>query len=151
MAQQIDNHTLTADESKKITNGLKKQYPVTQDPHASVFLTTEGEWIQLNDVDEHWTVLPAITDKYVSIDKARNLSPKAYLSQGIIRAGFAGNDVFVNGEIPLNSKQIEALELTMIKKGLTSDRLTVEFSDEIYGSNLKRKLSNSFGEEDTNA
>ena len=90
--------------------------------------------------------MPAVTERYVSKDKARNLPIKKYLSQGIIRAGFEPSIVFVNGEIPLNSKQKEALELAMIKKGLTSDNLITEFSDETYDKKLKHTLSRSFGE-----
>lgn len=143
-----DNQTLTPDDNQKIEKGLKKHFGTVKEPQdiGKNFLTSDGEWVQLVDGQEHWSVLPAITDKAVSTDKARNLPFEAYLSQGIVRGGFEKGVVFVNSSIPLNSKQINALELTMIKKGLTTDNLVTEFPDDSMEKQLIHKLKKSFGE-----
>lgn len=144
--KKTDNKTLTPDESNEIVNGLKKHFPITKDPQDKVFLTPDGEWIQLNEGDEHFIILGSITDKYISTDKARNLPSAQYFSHGLIRAGFTKDVTLINGTIPLNSKQQYALELAMIKKGHTTDNLVIEFPDDSIEKQLKHKLSKSLGE-----
>ena len=144
-----DNKTLTPDNNKQIVKGLKKHFGVTKEPADSskVFLTPDGEWIQLKDGQEHWDVLPAILVKSGLKDKARKLyRSNAYLSQGLIRGGFEQGVVFVNAGVPLNSQQVKALELIMIKKGLTTDNLVTEFPDDSMEKQLIHKLKKGLGE-----
>ena len=144
---KYDNKTLTSNDSQKLEKGLKKHFETVKEPKdiGKNFLTTDGEWIQLNDGDEHWIVLPAILGKFDK-DKQRNLPISQYLTHGIVRGGFEKGVVFINAKIPLNSKQQNALELVMIKKGLTTDNLVTEFPDEFMDKQFKHKLRKGIGE-----
>ena len=127
----------------KILDKLIKAHKITKEPKGRLFLTPDGEWIQLNFQKEHWHEVSIVAKEVIGSD-AMYMKPEDYFRMGLIRAFMGGSldDYLIQGgSKPLNSKQKKAIELAMIKHHKTADDFTFHFPDENYEKKLPSILT----------
>ena len=133
------DNELSKEESDKIINALKKVRPATKKPRNKLFLTPDGEWIQLEDKDSHWSIVPFITEK-VTGKSPHTVRPEDHMNTGLMRVIEYPTGLNIHGTKHLNNAQIREIRDTLIEKGIDSNDVNFDFNDISYESKLPRVL-----------
>lgn len=138
---------LTTEESTQFISKMKKTLDVVpkgEKPYGKLFLLPDGKFYKVPERGEHRGVVSNIFgDMGFSLEKESTFDLRDALRLGIQRVGFDQSVAMINGILPLNSKQKDAMELAMIRNGMTSDNLLLEFEDEEYEKRLPRMIKAS--------